>query len=412
MSREMGPGGIMPDRNPDYGFVASAVGDVYEAAINPDAWDVFLEHLASRLGASSASLRVIEEEEPSLLASVDHNLDREFREAYRRNHVASDVYLEALRDCPQGYVGTGEELLSGRDIRDTAFFRRYLQPRGSWFMCGGVVVREDSRVITISVERPRSAGPFSGADTDLLWSLIPHIRRAARIGQMLTSREQQATIAGKALESLSVGILLLDDSHAVCHANRRAERMLARGSGIKQVKGRLTAANPVDAVHLRDLLSAMGFYGRRKQCPDPDAILLSPVQGEPQWLLVASPVSSLQPQVLTSSPGVTSAVFVSSLADAGFLNREVLMTLYALTETEAWLACELARGEDLNGLSDSRGISRETLRTHLKRVLSKTNTRKQVDLVRLLTGKPWNLGRSAGAGSAPQEESENQPMWV
>ncbi|WP_070989320.1 helix-turn-helix transcriptional regulator [Halofilum ochraceum] len=401
----------MPDGDPDRGFLAEAVGNIYDAAIDPATWEVFLEHLACRLDAESASLRVIDEEESSVRASVDYNLESGFRDAYRSYYVSTDVYLEAFRSCRQSYVATGEQILNGRDIRDTEFFTGYLQPRESWFMCGGVVVRDDPLIILISLERSPSAGPFSDADASLLRLLVPHIRRATRIGHMLTAREQQATVAGKALESLSVGIVLLDDSYAIRHANRRAERMLDRNSGIKRVNGRLTASNPADAVHLRDLLAAMSIYGRERQWSDPDAILLSAVKGEPQWLLVARPVLSRQPHVLTCSSPITSAVFISSLADAGFLDRDVLMTLYALTETEAWLACELACGQDLNGLSNAWGISRETLRTHLKRVLSKTNTRKQVDLVRLLTGKPWNLGCGADGRGELQEERQDQGNW-
>lgn len=67
------------------------------------------------------------------------------------------------------------------------------------------------------------------------------------------------------------------------------------------------------------------------------------------------------------------------------------MTLYGLTAAEARLACALSQGHDLSKLSAQWRVSRETLRTHLKRVLSKTGTSRQTDLVRLLNGKPWNL---------------------
>jgi len=58
-----------------------------------------------------------------------------------------------------------------------------------------------------------------------------------------------------------------------------------------------------------------------------------------------------------------------------------------LTPTEAELAAALAEGRTLAEFAEARGCSEQTGRTHLKRILEKTGTSRQADLVRvLLTG--------------------------
>lgn len=89
------------------------------------------------------------------------------------------------------------------------------------------------------------------------------------------------------------------------------------------------------------------------------------------------------------------------------------MTLYGLTNAEARLACALSQGEALGELSRRWDISRETLRTHLKRVLGKTGTSRQSELVRLLTGKPWNIADGPGLdGTAVAEVTATSPLGM
>jgi DNA-binding CsgD family transcriptional regulator len=56
---------------------------------------------------------------------------------------------------------------------------------------------------------------------------------------------------------------------------------------------------------------------------------------------------------------------------------------YALTRAEARLVSHLAQGASLAQTADAMGISRETARTHLKAVFSKTDTKRQAELVLL-----------------------------
>jgi DNA-binding CsgD family transcriptional regulator len=125
--------------------------------------------------------------------------------------------------------------------------------------------------------------------------------------------------------------------------------------------------------------------------PVPETLLMTPRPGEPQMLLVACPIPQNQEHFRGPWPGAAIAVYVSSLADAGLLNHEVLMSLYGLTPAEARLAAALSRGHDLNTLGAEWGTSVKTLRTHLKRIFSKTGTSRQAELVHLLAGRPWNL---------------------
>lgn len=68
------------------------------------------------------------------------------------------------------------------------------------------------------------------------------------------------------------------------------------------------------------------------------------------------------------------------------LDASLIRQLHGLTVTEAALAVSLAQGRTLAEFADERGCSEETARTHLKRVLGKTETRRQADLVRMLLG--------------------------
>ena len=58
--------------------------------------------------------------------------------------------------------------------------------------------------------------------------------------------------------------------------------------------------------------------------------------------------------------------------------------LYGLTMTEADVAVRIARGADLQEISDELSVSIATVRKHLQHVFDKTDTHRQAELVRLL----------------------------
>lgn len=105
---------------------------------------------------------------------------------------------------------------------------------------------------------------------------------------------------------------------------------------------------------------------------------------------------SVLAQVITDGDDQPLAV-MATLVDPSTqrMDRRLLASLFGLTPTEARIAAALADGHSTHRIAGELGVQLNTVHAHVKNVLAKTHTQRQVQLVSLL----W---RSAVVTSAPQ----------
>ena len=75
----------------------------------------------------------------------------------------------------------------------------------------------------------------------------------------------------------------------------------------------------------------------------------------------------------------------------------VLETLYDLTHAEAELVRLIAEGNSLDQVAAIRGVTMNTVRSQLKQVFSKTETRRQGELVHLVLAGVASIQRGGDA---------------
>ena len=79
--------------------------------------------------------------------------------------------------------------------------------------------------------------------------------------------------------------------------------------------------------------------------------------------------------------------------DVGVIDDQtVLARIFALTPAEARVAGCLLRGETVNSTADALALTRNTVRSHLKRVLDKAGVRSQAQFVSLVLRNPAVVG--------------------
>jgi DNA-binding CsgD family transcriptional regulator len=77
------------------------------------------------------------------------------------------------------------------------------------------------------------------------------------------------------------------------------------------------------------------------------------------------------------------AVFIRELGDTSPFPAELFVRRYAITPAESRVMLLLVQGMTIAEVAETLGISLPTAKTHLAHLFSKTETTRQVDLVRL-----------------------------
>jgi DNA-binding CsgD family transcriptional regulator len=233
-------------------------------------------------------------------------------------------------------------------------------------------------------------GPFSQEDADTVRPLLRHVRRALEIKDRFTARGIHAGALNSVIDSLSFGVVVLDQtgkvietsSAALCHLND----VCATPPQFRAV----LAFNEPFQREFQTLLSSDLCRGRLA-----DGLLHIP-RG-PQRLPLAillGPAPAVAQSWLLNTPHWLLFVFDPErrvVPVAAFLEKDLL-----LTEREAQIAAELAAGLQPSQIASRLKISMNTLRAHLKACFAKTGCRSQSELVsRIIASPGWALSSTA-----------------
>lgn len=183
--------------------------------------------------------------------------------------------------------------------------------------------------------------------------------------------------ATETLDQLQLGVVLVTMKGKVAFANRSAQAVLDEADGLTLEAGGLHASDPAAAKELIELLTAAGSEDSRRGGAFP---VPRPSGRRPLALLV----TRLGTRGKWEGMGGARAVFISDPERGIATSEEALIRLHGLTRTEAALAVEILQGKSIESGAGELGITVQTARTHLKRIFSKTRTRRQSELVLLL----------------------------
>ena len=184
-----------------------------------------------------------------------------------------------------------------------------------------------------------------------------------------------------AFDQINQGVVLLDGRQAVCFANQMARAVLASADGLRLNGTTMGATTASQALLLtRTIALAISAHERttlrlrRPAAHRPLTLSVLPLAAHADWPL------SIDLAVL---------VLISVPERLATPCAERLVQTYGLTRTEACVAHQLLLGRDIAATAVQLAMRRETARTHLRRIMSKTGTHKQSELI-------WRLQQEVG----------------
>jgi len=369
------------------------VDSVYAAAEDPQAWPAALGRMAATLNVTAVNLIVNIDGPRHNGIAVNHGMDPGLVERYNEYYVNVDPMLAATYRFPVGVLLASEELFPGRAWTDTELYADLAAPYGIHHVFGTSFVRSGSVYAALSMMCPVERGVLSGDDLGLFQALLPHLQRVVAIHRRLSDAERRSDLLADLTDELAVGVILLDERGRVVHANAAAERMARAGDGISLGSEGVKAALGAETTALRRLVAEAVQTGNGQGFGAAGAMRLSRPSWKRPYEALVTPLSSRQQETRPWPP--VAALFITDPEAEPATPEQLLAGLYGLTRAEARLASALLRGETLDEISELFGVTMNTVRTQLRAVFAKTDTRRQSELLRLLLRGP--IGGLVGA---------------
>jgi DNA-binding CsgD family transcriptional regulator/PAS domain-containing protein len=370
------------------------VGKIYDAAVEPELWEHFLREAACVLEASSGALVAHDLANADINRLITSGFDERILRQYAEHIHKVEIWVDVPENPPNETMILSQEHCTNRQTFQTEMYQDCGRRQGAFHVTEGFVARDEGRFAKVGFQRPVNADPFHEGHRTLLNVLAPHLQRAFQLNRKFWEQNAHSKGMSALLDRLAVGVILLDEEERVVFVNRAAAALLRDNHGLHLRQKMLCGETTGETAALRKLVheAISTGNGNGNGLSPGGGLTLHDKHGEPMHVQVC-PLRTERTPIGLAHESPRAAVFVSAPGKRPVPPEEALQALFRLTPAEGRLAVGLAEGQTLEEIAESFGITKGTARVQLKSIFSKTDTRRQAELVRIvLTSSPAIAG--------------------
>jgi len=290
---------------------------------------------------------------------------------------------------PLGTLKPRSAVWSDKEYVRTDFYNHAIRPLKAFYGAMLPLARDNRRHIYLGVARLDGGRDFDPDDVAATELLAPHVATAWRLRQ----RFEQANLAGAGacamLDRLETGVILVDAAMRPVFVNAQAAALAEARDGLIIGKSGVTALQAEDTRALHRAIAAAIALNHRTASIETVAQSGSGMRlclsrrGKPPLVASVVPIGAAQ-RALWPLPRALAGIFIVKPEAPPRIDADLLAEAFRLAPREAQLAARLAQGSDLGQAASALGITIGTARWYLRRVLEKTETRRQAELVALI----------------------------
>jgi len=359
--------------------LSDLIGRIYDCTLDPSRWEWTLDEIRTLLQGRAAQLALVDLRQGRLLLSKDRGMDALMHEQVGRHLPEMQRNLERLLDNGRSME---EALVVSRtysaEMRAAPYYQELLS-QGFVDIAQMVLVRSPTRLSALGVSRYESVGEFGDREIELMRLLIPHVRRAVTISNVLDVQAIEKARMAETLDALKLGVVLANEDSRILHANRAAEEMMRDDGPLRGRGGVLRAEGGAASLEIRSAIkqaarneSGIGKTGLAVRLTEEDE---APVVAHVLPLAGGEVRSRLE-------PAAVAAVFVNPKVDDA-ASAQAVATTFGLTPAETRVLNRILTGSTVAEAAADLGVAPTTARTHLDAIFAKTGVSRQSELIRL-----------------------------
>ncbi len=361
------------------------LGAVYESAIDPEQWPGLLDQVTRFVGGRVGQLSVFSLERDFKPTWAVSGMERDRYKTYFYRHATEDPRLPYILGSV-GRIVCPERGVNLEQFRSTPLYRDVISPLDIEHSIGSCFAKEGDVKAILAMMRGRLEGPFEAQELSRLGLIMPHLRRAFEFYALLEQAKAKASEIGAMLDIVDAGIFLADSELRVAHANKLGEALVRSQDGIVLRAGRLACRDTRATKRLSTLAcNAVAAAQGRAGLADAEHLEVPRENDAVPYGVSVHPLPRSQaPRNMAFKAEL--AIVVREVGRSPSNAARRLRTAFNLTPAEAALGRDLAEGIGLDCHARQREIAISTVRTHLRSIYAKTETKRLPQLVAVLRG--------------------------
>lgn len=360
---------------------SALIESLYDAVGDNQAWSGMAPRIASALDSISVVLKIHHTQGKVQMIETTDNFeitskDPDWAEYWHRN----DLWVIRAQEIGISKILTSQSLTPDPEFGKSAFYHDWCRKLGVYHMVGSLFPIASEGIGAIGIHRARQDPAYSESECRHFADFLAHLQRAFRLHCRLSGLAQTRAAAFAALDNIGIGYALVDRKGRLIFANGQCETILRSTKTIKISNGAMTSSDPILANRLRQLIHGACQLADGKVVKPEATVVIT----RPERLPITISTAPLPLNWHFEVPHQPCAIMFLCDPEIPTLGPVSLQDQYGLTRTEAAVALELAKGKSLSQIAISFGIGLGTVRSHLKKILSKTGTSRQAEVVTLI----------------------------
>ncbi|MBS0529334.1 MAG: helix-turn-helix transcriptional regulator [Proteobacteria bacterium] len=350
------------------------IDSIYEAAAVPTLWPDVIDAISARIEGNGGFLFGVRDGYFSAIASHRHT--DTVRAFMSDGWSERDLALKRATALNHpGFVNDGD-LLTNDEIETDGVYRNFYRKHGIGYRAGTIIPIPSGDSLAIVLARHQDNGPVPRETVTFLDSLRPHLARAALTANRLGF--ERARAQADALQVLGLPTAVLRKDGSIRIANPLFQALIPAVAQDRRDRVVLTN-NGADGL----LSNAFTQYRAGGAIVTPASIPIPALEGYPPMIAHIVPIRGVAHDIFNEAGML---LLITAVDRAAVPTAEVLQGLFDLTPAEARVARGIAATTSVDALAASQGVTRETVRSQLRAVLTKTGLNRQSELVSLLAG--------------------------
>jgi DNA-binding CsgD family transcriptional regulator len=360
------------------------VAAIYDTALIQSAWSEILAKVSGFIGGSSATFYSQNASSRQAAQYVQWGSDPHYERLFFEKYYKLNPLAPATSFVDAGIVFSQSDLIPYEEFEKTRFYKEWVAPQGFVDVIGANLEKSATSAAMFAIRRNATHGRVDAECRRKLELVVPHLRRAVLIGNVINNHKMTAAALNDTFMALADAVFLVDPRARIVFTNAAADGLLRDGKIVRGLRANLAAVDAKANRLLQEAIASSGDHGTDVVAKGVAVSVFSP--GMERWLAHVLPLTASTRDEASIPDAATAAVFIRRASVETPTALETVAKLYKLTAMEVRVLQAVVEIGGAPVTADALGISETTVKTHLRNLFQKTDCRRQADLVKLVAG--------------------------